>query len=82
MLQAMAQFMGQVRGWKATFDPDRVVMSGGATGAQETLAFCLANPGEAFLVPTPYYPGYASVISDTPIKLGSCPRLHHVGSQP
>jgi 1-aminocyclopropane-1-carboxylate synthase len=58
MLQAMAQFMGQVRGGKATFDPDRVVMSGGATGAQETLAFCLANPGEAFLVPTPYYPAY------------------------
>lgn len=56
--QAMAQFMGQVRGGKATFDPDRVVMSGGATGAQETLAFCLANPGEAFLVPTPYYPGF------------------------
>lgn len=56
----MAQFMGQVRGWKATFDPDRIVMAGGATGAQETLAFCLANPGEAFLVPTPYYPGYAS----------------------
>lgn len=56
--QAMAQFMGQVRGWKARFDPDRVVMSGGATGAQETLAFCLANPGEAFLVPTPYYPGF------------------------
>lgn len=56
--QAMAQFMGQVRGGKVTFDPDRVVMSGGATGAQETLAFCLANPGEAFLVPTPYYPGF------------------------
>lgn len=56
--QAMAQFMGQVRGWKATFDPDRIVMAGGATGAQETLAFCLANPGEAFLVPTPYYPGF------------------------
>ncbi|EAZ31725.1 hypothetical protein OsJ_15874 [Oryza sativa Japonica Group] len=56
--KAMAQFMGQVRGGKATFDPDRVVMSGGATGAQETLAFCLANPGEAFLVPTPYYPAF------------------------
>ncbi|KAK9050215.1 hypothetical protein SSX86_030816, partial [Deinandra increscens subsp. villosa] len=35
-----------------------IVMSGGATGAHETLAFCLANPGEAFLVPTPYYPAF------------------------
>lgn len=57
ILQAVANFMGRVRGNKATFDPDRIVMSGGATGAHETLAFCLADPGDAFLVPTPYYPG-------------------------
>ncbi|KAL6652191.1 hypothetical protein ACP70R_011116 [Stipagrostis hirtigluma subsp. patula] len=56
--QAMARFMGQVRGGKVTFDPDRVVMSGGATGAQDTLAFCLADPGDAYLVPTPYYPAF------------------------
>ncbi|KAK3141729.1 hypothetical protein QOZ80_4BG0337610 [Eleusine coracana subsp. coracana] len=56
--QAMAKFMGQVRGGKATFDPDRIVMSGGATGAQDTLAFCLADPGDAYLVPTPYYPAF------------------------
>nr|CAB3485512.1 unnamed protein product [Digitaria exilis] len=59
--EAMAKFMGQVRGGKVTFDPDRVVMSGGATGAQDTLAFCLADPGDAYLVPTPYYPAYALV---------------------
>lgn len=50
--------MGKVRGNRVKFDPDRVVMSGGATGAHETMAFCLADPGEAFLVPVPYYPGY------------------------
>ncbi|PHT39731.1 1-aminocyclopropane-1-carboxylate synthase [Capsicum baccatum] len=38
-------------------DRERIVMSGGATGAHETLAFCLADPGDAFLVPIPYYPG-------------------------
>ncbi|AQK45415.1 1-aminocyclopropane-1-carboxylate synthase7 [Zea mays] len=54
----MAKFMGQVRGGKVTFDPDRVVMCGGATGAQDTLAFCLADPGDAYLVPTPYYPAF------------------------
>jgi len=57
----MAKFMGQVRGGKVTFDPDRVVMSGGATGAQDTLAFCLADPGDAYLVPTPYYPAYVLI---------------------
>ncbi|GAA0178902.1 ACC synthase [Lithospermum erythrorhizon] len=56
--QAVARFMEKVRGDKVSFDPDRIVMSGGATGAQETLAFCLADPGEAFLVPTPYYPAF------------------------
>ncbi|OEL37302.1 1-aminocyclopropane-1-carboxylate synthase [Dichanthelium oligosanthes] len=56
--EAMAKFMGQVRGGKVTFDADRVVMCGGATGAQDTLAFCLADPGDAYLVPTPYYPAF------------------------
>ncbi|XP_059642624.1 1-aminocyclopropane-1-carboxylate synthase-like [Cornus florida] len=55
---AVANFMGKVRGDRVTFDPDRIVMSGGATGAHETMAFCLADPGDAFLVPTPYYPGF------------------------
>ncbi|CAL5442612.1 unnamed protein product [Camellia sinensis] len=55
--KGVAKFMGKVRGDKGTFDPDRIVMSGGATGAHEMLAFCFADPGEAFLVPTPYYAG-------------------------
>nr|AAM21683.1 1-aminocyclopropane-1-carboxylate synthase 2 [Persea americana] len=55
---AVANFMGKVRGGKVKFNPDRIVMSGGATGAHETMAFCLANPGDAFLVPTPYYAGF------------------------
>ncbi|KAG9160601.1 hypothetical protein Leryth_019320 [Lithospermum erythrorhizon] len=56
--QAVARFMEKVRGDKVSFDPDRIVMSGGATGAHESLAFCLADPGDVFLVPTPYYPGF------------------------
>ncbi|KAL7167606.1 hypothetical protein ACSBR2_038130 [Camellia fascicularis] len=56
--KGVAKFMGKVRGDRVTFDPDRIVMSGGATGAHEMLAFCLADPGEAFLVPTPYYAGF------------------------
>lgn len=55
--QAVAKFMARARGNKVTFEPDRIVMSGGATGAHEVTAFCLADPGDAFLVPTPYYPG-------------------------
>ncbi|KAK9927124.1 hypothetical protein M0R45_024325 [Rubus argutus] len=55
---AVANFMGNVRGNRVTFDPDRIVMSGGATGAHEMLAFCLADPGEAFLMPVPYYPAF------------------------
>ncbi|KAJ9147981.1 hypothetical protein P3X46_030080 [Hevea brasiliensis] len=55
---AVAKFMAKGRGNRVTFDPDRIVMSGGATGAHEMVAFCLADPGDAFLVPTPYYPGF------------------------
>ncbi|KAI5439983.1 acetyl-CoA synthetase [Lathyrus oleraceus] len=56
--QAVAKFMERTRGNRVSFDPDRIVMSGGATGAHEVIAFCLADPGDAFLVPTPYYAGF------------------------
>ncbi|CAN1159903.1 1-aminocyclopropane-1-carboxylate synthase 7 [Linum perenne] len=56
--QAMASFMEQIRGGRATFNPDRIVLTAGATAANELLTFILANPGDALLVPTPYYPGF------------------------
>ncbi|KAJ0701962.1 putative 1-aminocyclopropane-1-carboxylate synthase [Helianthus annuus] len=56
--KAMASFMEQVRGGKAKFNPERVVLTAGATAANELLTFILANPGDALLVPTPYYPGF------------------------
>ncbi|KAI3818549.1 hypothetical protein L1987_12359 [Smallanthus sonchifolius] len=56
--KAIANFMGKVRGNRVAFDPDRIVMGGGATGASESLMFCLADPGDGFLVPTPYYPAF------------------------
>lgn len=59
-MQALVEFMSEVRGNKVTFDPSNLVLSAGATSANETLMFCLAEPGEAFLLPTPYYPGYVS----------------------
>ncbi|CBI27945.3 unnamed protein product, partial [Vitis vinifera] len=56
--KAMASFMEQIRGGRAKFDPDRVVLTAGATAANELLTFILADPGDALLVPTPYYPGF------------------------
>ncbi|KAE8653415.1 hypothetical protein Csa_007433 [Cucumis sativus] len=54
---AMGSFMEEIRGGRAKFDPNRVVLTAGATAANELLTFILANPGDALLVPTPYYPG-------------------------
>ncbi|XP_026420304.1 1-aminocyclopropane-1-carboxylate synthase 7-like [Papaver somniferum] len=56
--KAMTSFMGKIRGDKVKFDPERVVLTAGATAANELLTFILANPGDALLVPTPYYPGF------------------------
>ncbi|KAI3902547.1 hypothetical protein MKW92_030351 [Papaver armeniacum] len=56
--KAMASFMGKIRGDKVAFDPERVVLTAGATAANELLTFILANTGDALLVPTPYYPGF------------------------
>lgn len=53
----MASFMEQMRGGKAKFNVDRIVLTAGATAANELLTFIVSNPGDALLVPTPYYPG-------------------------
>ncbi|KAF8410269.1 hypothetical protein HHK36_002794 [Tetracentron sinense] len=55
---ALVEFMAEIRGNKVRFDPNNLVLTAGATSANETLMFCLADPGEAFLLPTPYYPGF------------------------
>jgi len=49
--------MAKLRGYKVEFDPKKLVLVAGSTSANESLMFCLAEPGEAFLLPTPYYPG-------------------------
>ncbi|CAK9148954.1 unnamed protein product [Ilex paraguariensis] len=56
--KAMASFMEQIRGGRAKFNPERIVLTAGATAANELLTFILADPGDALLVPTPYYPGF------------------------
>ncbi|KAL4582091.1 hypothetical protein LXL04_006631 [Taraxacum kok-saghyz] len=55
---ALVKFMSDIRGSTVTFDPKNLVLTAGATSASETLVFCVANPGDAFLIPTPYYPGF------------------------
>ncbi|CAK9311033.1 unnamed protein product [Citrullus colocynthis] len=54
---AVASFMSQVVGNSISFIPSQLVFTTGVTSAMETLCFCIADPGHAFLVPTPYYPG-------------------------
>ncbi|XP_060192976.1 1-aminocyclopropane-1-carboxylate synthase 3-like [Lycium barbarum] len=55
---ALVQFMAEIRGNKVSFDSNKLVLTAGATSANETLMFCLTDPGDAFLLPTPYYPGF------------------------
>ncbi|GMQ05144.1 hypothetical protein CsSME_00050284 [Camellia sinensis var. sinensis] len=38
-----------------SFNPSQIILTAGATPAIETLSFCLADAGNAFLVPSPYY---------------------------
>ncbi|GJP41880.1 hypothetical protein CLOM_g1503 [Closterium sp. NIES-68] len=41
-----------------SIDPDSLVITSGATAAVGLLAHVLADAGDAFVVPTPYYPGF------------------------
>lgn len=62
-MQALVEFMEEIREKRVRFDPKKLVLTAGSTSANEILMFCLAEPGEAFLIPTPYYPGYAVSVS-------------------
>ncbi|CAL5036482.1 unnamed protein product [Urochloa decumbens] len=55
---ALAGFMRQIMHESVSFDPSQMVITSGATPAVEILSFCIADPGNAFLVPSPYYPGW------------------------
>nr|XP_043618149.1 probable aminotransferase ACS12 [Erigeron canadensis] len=55
---AMAGFMSQLVGRTVSFDPSQMVLTCGATPAIEILCFALADHGNAFLIPAPYYPGF------------------------
>ncbi|XP_062026228.1 probable aminotransferase ACS10 isoform X2 [Rosa rugosa] len=54
---AVAGFMSKAIGNSVTYNPSQIVLTAGATPAIEILSFCLADSGNAFLVPAPYYPG-------------------------
>ncbi|KAF9616917.1 hypothetical protein IFM89_032987 [Coptis chinensis] len=54
---AVAGFMSEVMERQVSFNPSQMVLTAGATPAIEILSFCLADTGNAFLVPSPYYPG-------------------------
>ncbi|KAK6935126.1 Aminotransferase, class I/classII [Dillenia turbinata] len=56
--KALASFMAEVRGGRVRINPDNIVLTAGATAGNEIITFCIADPGEALLVPTPYYPGF------------------------
>ncbi|KDP25569.1 hypothetical protein JCGZ_20725 [Jatropha curcas] len=55
---AVAGFMSQILENAVSFNPSQIVLTAGATPAIEMLSFCLADAGNAFLVPTPYHPGF------------------------
>ncbi|XP_028762760.1 probable aminotransferase ACS12 [Neltuma alba] len=55
---AVAGFMSQVLENPVLFNPSQMVLTTGTTPALEILSFCLADSGNAFLVPTPHSPGF------------------------
>lgn len=65
----LARFMGMVMGDRAKFEPSQMVLTAGATPAIEISAFSLAQAGEAFLIPSPYYSGYVIHLR--------CSQTHH-----
>nr|WDV57389.1 1-aminocyclopropane-1-carboxylate synthase 4-like protein [Solanum tuberosum] len=58
LINGIAKLMEKTRGGNVKFDAERIVLTAGATAANETLISCLADPEDAFLIPAPYYTGF------------------------
>ncbi|KAK2426051.1 1-aminocyclopropane-1-carboxylate synthase [Trifolium repens] len=58
----VAGFMSQVLEKPVFFNPSHMVLTAGAISAIEILSFCLADNGNAFLVPTPHSPGFDEAV--------------------
>ncbi|VVA91099.1 unnamed protein product [Arabis nemorensis] len=54
----VARLMSEATKNTVSFDPSQLVLTSGAAAAVEILSFCLADSGNAFLVPTPCSPGF------------------------
>lgn len=54
-MQKLKQFMSKAMD-NLVFNPSQMVLTASATSAIEMLSFCLADAGNAFLVPSPYDP--------------------------
>ncbi|MCO5546830.1 hypothetical protein L7F22_000266 [Adiantum nelumboides] len=55
---ALSSFLENLLERSPHFKAENVVLTAGATAALEILGFCLGEAGDAFLVPSPYYPGF------------------------
>ncbi|KAD6453045.1 hypothetical protein R6Q59_015108 [Mikania micrantha] len=51
IIMALADFMSEIRENKMSFNPNNLVLTAGATSANETLMFCLADHGDVILKP-------------------------------
>ena len=56
--RAMCRFFSQILSSNYRFQEDCMVIGAGCNAVLENLAFCLANTGDAVLIPTPYYAAF------------------------
>eukprot|EP00250_Pteridium_aquilinum_P018044 c23912_g1_i1 orf=295-1857(+) len=54
----LSSFLENLMGGSMPFHADNIVLTAGASAAIDILAFCLGEAGDAFLIPSPYYPGF------------------------
>eukprot|EP00042_Codosiga_hollandica_P031449 m.191848 g.191848 ORF g.191848 m.191848 type:complete len:440 (+) comp53642_c0_seq2:343-1662(+) len=56
--QAVADMLNKFSQYVKPIDPNGIIVSNGCGTTCELLSFCLMDPGEGIMIPTPYYGGY------------------------
>jgi len=55
---AVATYLQSLLSTKKAFNPDNIILGAGCNAVLENLCACLADPGDAVLIPTPYYAAF------------------------
>lgn len=80
--ETLCHFLGKFLHLNNRLDPERMIISSGLSGIMSLIGFLLGDPGDVFLIPSPYYTAFDQDISIfSNCAIFRCPVLDQTNGQ-